>query len=837
VARLVLIVLSLLLMTAHARAADGPQAEGGVLVEQVDVEGWVRWHPDRVRFILQVRSGMRYGQRELLQLVSDDIKSIERLGPFSDVRGEPYAGSKPDSVRVRYRFRELPYIDRVGVEGIGYWKLDAYTKVLKTRAGGYLNDYLLENDRVAIMRKLQDDGRRFAQVTTRITPVPGQAGFVSVAFVVDAGTSVKVARVVYDGLPADLPRVWLHEETTLLNHRGTPFQRELLELDGSSLIRRIQDLGWLDARLVDARVEVADLVQPLDDRRRHGPDIAPDGERNDRVSIIYRLECGSRYRLGSVSFAGATEASEAEMLAAFQGLTDERTWPLAARVLFNVAIGAKLGDGHTLFTGDWFQADEVYGAPGLTVGAIERARRVISNRGHAQAMLDASRRLDTDKHIVHLTLQVTEGGIFHVGRVDIRGNDTTRDPVVRRAMMLHPGELWNDDDLDESRRQINRLGLFKNTPGRQMRITRRYPEDRPTEVDLQVDLTESETAKLSATGGYSSATKLFAQFGYDEDNFDALTGGWPFRGAGHQISASLYTSKERNAISASWTNPHFMDGPWSLTLNGTLDDSKLRDWDERKAAGGMGVGRNLFDNDLHLSLGYNLERLQVRNPSSFAPDDAIEGMYWLHTVRSGATYDRLDDRRLPTRGMLATASAAYTGPFNTSARYLDWRVRYDRFVPLFQAQEGGSTVFRLSGQWHEIDGMGGDPVPFYARFMGGGPSPAHRGYDYSDEGPRAPNKSGYDARIGGNREFLATGELSVPIQGINEGIRLVAFADTGWVWGEHEAVSGDDLRHAVGMGVRFPMSLPVSLDFAWLLNPRNGDKQTQVHFALGQMSF
>lgn len=836
-----LLLLPTVALFAAEPAPPVANNEQGIRVERVEIDGCRMVHPDRVEFLLAIRAGRRIGQRELLESIADDVKAIERLGPFSDIKAAQFPGSAPDSVVVRYSFRELPYVQDVKLAGVSFFQRDGVMKLLEIKKGGHLNSYQMEGDRRAIQRKLEDDGRRHAQVDAKVVELPPGSGFVTVTYAVDAGASIKVGGIEFIGLPDDLPRVLLREERTLLNRISEPYQPELLPLDGSALIRRIQDLGWLDARLVESHVEVTDLVLPLDDRRRHGPNLAPDGERDDRVVIIYKLDCGARYSLGDVAFVGDTAgaATEAELLAAFNGLTEERGWPVLWRVLFATFVGAKLGDGHTMQTGDWFLAEEMYGSEDSegTVGAVERARRVVSNRGYARAELIPSRRLDLDKHIVHLTLQIRPGQVYTIGRVDIRGNDTTRDRIARRALSLHPGQQWNDDDLDESKRQLRRLGLFKESPGRPMRIVRQYPNDRPNEVDLVVELTEKETAQLNLGGGYSSASGLFLQFGFEEANFDPFALGWPPRGAGQQVGANLYLSKDRNAVSSSWTNPHLFDGPWSWTLSGNLDNSKLQDWDERRISGGTSVGRNLFGNDVLLSGGYNFTSLDIRNIGDSAPDDAREDIYELHTVKGGITYDRLDNRLYPTRGMLASGSVSYTGLVGGDARYIDWRLRYDRFLPLHRRLEGGSTVLRFSGSWRQIDSTDGNGVPFYARFMGGGSSPNHRGYDQNGEGPFGFNKKGNRSRLGGTREILATGELIIPVQGTDDGIRLVLFSDTGWVWSTNEAVHFNDLRVATGIGIRFPQQLPVALDFAWLVNRRDEDQPTQVHFSLGQIQF
>jgi len=73
--------------------------------------------------------------------------------------------------------------------------------------------------------------------------------------------------------------------------------------------------------------------------------------------------------------------------------------------------------------------------------------------------------------------------------------------------------------------------------------------------------------------------------------------------------------------------------------------------------------------------------------------------------------------------------------------------------------------------------------------------------------------------------------------GTNDGIRLVAFTDYGNVWGQDEIPKLSDMRTAVGFGIRFPIQLPVTLDFAWLLDRRPGDDANQIHFGLGITRF
>ena len=222
--------------------------------------------------------------------------------------------------------------------------------------------------------------------------------------------------------------------------------------------------------------------------------MVPDGEYNDSVVVVYELVPGERYYLGSVSFVGNTKATQEELRKGF-GLAD--------------GVPFKRAD-----------IDK----------AIERARRVVSNQGYACAEFGVDRHLDLVKHEVHLVLHMQhedggkyfqgEGDIYHLARVDLRGNFQTKDAVVRRAVVLKPGDLWNDDANDGSKRQIERTGLFKNSFDHPLRILPQYPDDQPGIANVRVDPDEDSTGTLNFQVGYSSASGVFVQAGFGERNVD-----------------------------------------------------------------------------------------------------------------------------------------------------------------------------------------------------------------------------------------------------------------------------------------------------------------------------
>jgi outer membrane protein insertion porin family len=773
-------------------------------VREVRIVGAKVYHPDRIRFILTTRPGMVFDPVAL----ADDVRAIEKMGPFTNTRSD-IARNPDGSLTVTFFVVEQPYVAAVEFADLGYFQRSPLEKFVETKAGSWLNPLILENDRRAIETHFQDKGYRYARVTVK---QEDDHGNVKVTFFTNLGPEIKVANVVYLNLP---PKVFERQlNQGLLNSPGSAYHAELMTFDQGAVVRTIQDLGWLDARLNGTRAEITDYIRPFDERRRNGPTFAPDGEKNDSVMLVYDLAPGERYYLGSVSFVGNTVATEAELREAFA---------LAEGVPFKrVDIDR----------------------------AIERARRVISNQGYARCDIRIDRGLDLANHRVNLVLHVEEGRKYRIGRVDIHGNYVTKDAVIRRAIDLNPGDLWNDDELDESKRQIQRTGLFRNNPMRPIALRPRFPADRPDEADLRVDLEEDNTGTLNFQVGYSSADGVFIQAGFGERNFNLqgfvtglldgdVTRDW--RGAGQNLDVGVQWSEDTTNANVSWTNPHVMDGPYALTVGYSYINSRRRAWEEIRSIPTITVGRYFFNNDLRLNVTYAYTDLEVEDAESDAPNDALfgEGKYFHNAVTFSQSYDRLDNPRMPTRGYQVGASETYSSdPLSGSHEWWSYTLKGDHFLPLVEGEQGGVTYFHVNARWTQIRPLGDDDViPFYQRYFGGGPSPRHRGFESDRLSPTEINVNGNRAYVGGTTDALISAEISVPVQDSNEGIRLALFTDWGNVWGAGEDMSFSDLRKAVGFGIRFPIMIPVALDFAWLLDAEDGESNSQIQFTLGQFRY
>lgn len=821
--RLLLAVLPMIALAFPGFAGEGPAP----LVDEVRIEGTVRTHPDRIRVRLKTREGEPYDAGE----VADDVRAIHAMRAFTGIRTE-IERNDDGTIDVAFHVTELPYVGRIRFEGVDWWTRRDLPDVTTTARGSYLHPQTLEADRRALLRHFRSEQHLHVEVATDTT-VDADSGIATVTFRIDLGHEVEVARTIYDGLPGRAVEFFIDQE--LVNRPGAAYQPDMVKWDAGGVAEHLRGLGYLDARIVDTRIEFFDHVGPHEERRRHGPMLIPEGGKDDRVVITFFIDAGPLYRLAGVRFVGNAVAGEEELRRAF-GIADDAV----------------------------FERREIDKAK-------RRALKVIRNRGYARARQREVLHREEGRDRVFLTLHIEEGRRYRIGRVDPVGNTVTKDNVLRRDVPLGPGDWWNDDAVERGERQLARTGLFKVDGPRPLKLVPYYPPDRPGEVDLRVQVEEDDTGRFEFQLGWSSSQGFSGRAQYREANFDtwgALTG-QAWRGAGHTLAANAGWSEERTSFGINWVNPRVFDSPYFLSLGFQRSDSTQITWDEKRQVTSATVGRHFLDYDLLLSVGYSYTDLDVRevffNSSNEALTQAPHNFH-MNTVTFSQTFDRRNHPRFPTEGWRVEASQAFTGlPLSATDPYYRLNLEGEVFIPFAEADLGGVTYLNLRHRWQWLDTFGSDDdVPFYDRIFGGGPAPNHRGFDFFELGPEETNLLGIDARPGGVAEWLTTAEIAIPVQGTNRGFRGILFTDVGEVWGRRESVGFDELRAAAalgipssvifqhatdvtsrrvsvdlgdlkvasGFGIRFPAFLPVALDFAWLLNPSTGEDRTQFHFSM-----
>lgn len=426
--------------------------------------------------------------------------------------------------------------------------------------------------------------------------------------------------------------------------------------------------------------------------------------------------------------------------------------------------------------------------------------------------------LDKKDAEVKVIYYVSSGKKVYINDVIISGNTRTSDRVIRREILLAPGDLYNLTSVRESENALRRLGFFES-----VRIdTKRISED---SMDLLVTVAETRTGELSFGLGYGSYDKITVNASVRERNLF---------GTGNSGQLYMDISKARQMYNLGLTNPRIFDSQFSASFD--LYRSSYADWNytENNTGFTISAGR-LLTNSLRFSLALGIGRTNITN---FA-----EGMEWFYntvfanknpwkiSVTPSLSFDNTDDYYFPKNGVIASTYIEYAGLggdekytklYGKAAFYHHLK----KWMPL-------DLIARYKVQGGYVFEEGYTPVNNF--FSMGGISTV-RGYQSGSLSPAPLGLNGYYA--GGNYMFTNSVELSY---GILESLqmRISAFYDFGLI-GNHKRsfpfVLSDEpiMRQSAGLAIEWVSPIgPIVLVFPWAIKPKPDDRTSNFEFTMG----
>jgi len=448
---------------------------------------------------------------------------------------------------------------------------------------------------------------------------------------------------------------------------------------------------------------------------------------------------------------------------------------------------------------------------------------------------------------VEVEFEITEGERFRIGRINITGNEQTRDKVIRRVLDeydFQPGQWYNADMArgDASGSGYLEKLVRRTTYSEAVRIT--PSGEVPGQKDAQVNITEGQTGMVMVGAGVASDTGLIGQLVFEQRNFDVKD--WPesfyefitgraFKGAGQSLRIALQPGTEVSEYSVSFSEPYFRDKPVSLDVVGLSREWERESYEEQRMKGYVGFEKRYKDR-WRGSLSFRLEDVDVAGIDIDAPKEIrdIKGGNSFGGVRLGIGRDLTDDRFNPTRGYSFNASYEQVGGDHTfgilSGVYRRYRTLYE---DLFERR----TVLATKLVAATVIG----DAPAFERFYGGGSGLyGIRGFDYrgvstrglptTPAGAPMPGEKKKDP-IGSDWILLAGAEVTVPLVG--ENLAGLFFVDGG-------AIDSGNYRAAVGIGIQILIPQwfgPVPMRFELAVPVMKDDEdETQVFsFSIGRL--
>ena len=715
------------------------------------------------RILAQMRT--KPGQPYSNQVVEDDIAALYKTGAVQNVR--IFAQPEGDGVKVIVAVQTRAILREIEITGAERIKAKRLRKEIKLRLNQLVNEQQLEEARQKIIEVYQGHGFNDVSVQFRVDPIDEKRGTARVVYTVNEGVRGAVSKIHFEGNTHFSERVLRKQMKT----RGrTPIyfvdksgrlDEVQLEQDMDKLREFYQNHGYIDVEIKNVRRE----------RTEKGP----------MILTVVIVE-GPQYHVRKLTVSG------------YQATREDRIRALLKMKEGSVYSPKQLRD-------DAKAVADAYGSGGYVDLVI-----LPEGTPAGPAQID-----------VHYNIE--EGNRSFVNRVNITGNTRTKDKVIRREVLVAPGDVFNTVRVDITKKRLENLGYFAKVET--------YPEetDVPGRKDLDILVQEKRTGSLSFGGGFSTVDKLVGFAELTQGNFDLFN--WPsFTGGGQKFRLRVQYGTERKDFILTLTEPYFLDR--RLALTGQLfytEANYLSSVYDQRNYGGMIELRKPINAYMYGTLGYTLQEIDIFNVAASASDfiQSQAGSSVESKIFSSIVFDSRDNPLLSHKGQRISFSPFIAGGFlggDTEVYALDLEGSQYFHLPK-------DLILLINGEIATVSQYGGTKdVPIYERLFLGG-SNNLRGFPFREVGP----KDSTGEPLGGKSMARSTVELTFPII---EKARGAIFYDTGFVNYSQWSFGFHNIASDVGVGLRLDLPIgPLRLDYGYPLQRAGYNGGGHFNFNVG----
>lgn len=679
----------------------------------------------------------------------------------------------PRGSRLDIKVVEFPTVNRISFEGNKRLKDDALEALIESSPRHVLNPTVAERDAARIAEAYSQSGRMAARVTPRI--IRRSDNRADLIFEVFEGGITEVERISFVGnqnfSDNRLRRVLESKQAGLLRKfiQGDTFVADRIEFDKQVLRDFYLSRGYVDFRTTGVNAELS--------RER------------DSYFITFNVQEGQQFSFGEISVNSEIEAIDASEY------LDE----------------LKIRPGVTY-------------SPLLVENSIARLERLALRDGHDFVRVDPRITRNERNLTLDIEFGLVRGPRIFIERIDIEGNTSTLDKVIRHQFRIVEGDPFNPREIRESAERIRALGFFETATVNAREGTS------PDQVIVDVNVSEAPTGALKFGGTYSTDHGIGLVASFTERNF---------LGRGQKLGLSFATASELDDYLFSFQEPAFLGRDLSagfvLRYQETEPD-QVR-WSESVGEFQPNFAFPLSEyGTLKLRYTGKLEKLNISPtlsvPGSLIDTEAARGDLWQSSVGYGYIYDTRKVGLDPTRGVLLEFNQDFGllgGDYefiSTTAKAVAEASVFQEDVTLRASFEGGMLYSPNK------DSRVTDRFFLNSRQM--------RGFEPYGLGPREYQAGGVqDDALGGTYFAVARFEALFPF-GLPEeyGISGGLFYDVGSVWGLDQSSANvvyDDmtLRHVVGFTLFWNTPIgPLRFNFSEAIKKEALDKERNFDFSI-----
>ncbi|MBE2277376.1 MAG: outer membrane protein assembly factor BamA [Rhodobacteraceae bacterium] len=715
-------------------------------------------------------AGIKKGQELSAGGLNDAYQRVVGSGLFETVEIIPQGST------LVIKVREYPFVNVISFEGNRRIKDEDLAKVVQTQSRRAYSPATASSDAATITEFYRVKGRMAATVEPRIIRRDGNR--VDLVFEITEGKVVEIERLSFVGNKAfsdrRLRQVLETKQAGALRQliQADTFVPERLDVDKQLLTDFYRSRGYIDFEVLDANAEIS--------RER------------DATFVTFTVREGLPYAIGTVSTVSEIDGIDAQEFAAVQKIRTGQTW-----------------------------------SPTLIDNNITRMENLALKKGLNFIRVEPRITRDDRNQRINIEFAIVKGERVFVERIDIEGNATTLDQVVRRQFRSVEGDPFNPREIRQSAERVRALGFFSDAE------INAEPGSSPDQVVVNVDVKEQPTGSLGFGLSYGASAGLGLTASFSESNF---------LGRGQALSLAISTTSDNQDSSFSFTEPALLGRDLSFTVGAyyRTSDSDYARYNTRNAGLTLGLGFPLGEQS-SLSLRYRLSEDRL---SSYKGDSPIierevgvgsDGKGALLTSALGYSYE-FDNRITglnPDRGFLFRFGQEMGG-LGGDTQYLTSTI----FGMGEQQVMNGDVTLRVIGEGGYIHAFGDQGTRVTDRYF---LRSKIRGFEPNGLGPR--DGEGMEDALGGNAFAVVRFEAEFPL-GLPEeyGMKGGAFLDVGSVWsledtaggytdsgGAFHAVTVDDsFKPRVAVGVSLLWNTPVGplrLNFSKAIKKEDYDKE------------
>ncbi|PXX09050.1 Beta-barrel assembly machine subunit BamA [Nitrosomonas ureae] len=749
-------------------------ASESFIVEDIRVEGIQRTEAGTVFSYLPIKVG------EVLdaEKATEAIKTLYATGFFKDVK------LKNENNILIVEVIERPAIAQISINGAKEFEKDKLLEGLK-QAGisesRIFSRSLLERAELELKRQYISRGKYAVKITTTSTPL--ERNRVGINFDINEGRTARIKRISFVGNEKfpdkELRSILVLRRPDLLSWftKNDQYSKQKLSADLETLRSYYLDRGYLEFNIESTQVSIT-------------PDLRD-------IYITINVTEGAQYSVSDIKVAGETIIPEEEI---------------------HKLILLKNGD--------------VFVREKLTE-SIKLITDRLGDDGYAFANINASPEIDYENRQAAFTFFIDPGKRVYVRRIDIEGNDRTRDEVIRREFRQMEGAWHSTSQINLSKVRVDRLGFFNSVD-----VETPAVPNKTDQVDIKVRVEERPTGSIMFGAGYSDRQGIILNASISQNNIF---------GTGNFFSLDANRGAINETYSASFTNPYATVDGVSFGVDAykrVLDTRALTQFGSFKTdtlGAGFRLGIPIAENDI-VSVGLAAENTSIgtfENSPQRYKDFVNE--FGTSTNNFPATLswarDRRDSAIWPTSGTTHRLFGEVSVPGGDLNYY---KVSYNQkwYFPITDF-----FTLLINTEFGYGDGYRGKSLPFFKNFFAGGNNSV-RGYDLNSLGPRddtlLPSNVATTTRrllaVGASKRVVGNIELMFPVPFLRDdrSLRFSVFVDGGTTFNQFSELN-NFMRYSTGIALTWisPMG-PLKVSLAEPLNDIPADNLQRFQFMFGQ---